>query len=249
MCSSVKASFDSFAEFYDSWHDRWPENAKAHCVDILAELSNNQKILELGVGTGRIALPLSQRGLSVSGVDNSINMLNKLRSKAGGENIFSVCGDFADTPIDGPFGLVYTVFSFGYLLTQEEQLRCFMNVREKLIRGGLFVIQTVIPKSSIFNNAGSIEDFFDVSSTDDSETVMLVGSKTNLEQQTISQRVVVISGTETKVYSHNLRYVWPSELDLMARIAGLKLEARWGNWRKEKFTSQSSTQISVYKYE
>ncbi|MDX5629365.1 MULTISPECIES: class I SAM-dependent methyltransferase [unclassified Brenneria] len=248
MQDSAKTRYDSFAEFYDSWHDRWPANAKAYCVDTLAELANDQPVLELGVGTGRIALPLSLKGLHVSGVDNSIKMLDKLRAKPGGDRISTVCANFADVPVDGPFGLIYVVLSFGYLLTQEEQLGCFINASKKLTEDGSFVIQTVIPKSSIFNGAGSIDDLFDVPSTDDAETVMLLGSKTNLERQVIDQRVIVLNETGTQVYSHKLRYVWPSELDLMARIAGLKLHARWSNWRREPFTSQSPSQISVYKH-
>lgn len=249
MLNAAQTSYDSYATFYDSWHDRWPENSKAHCVETLERIAGGTDVLELAIGTGRIALPLSAKGVSVSGVDNSIGMLDRLREKPGAERLSVVCGDFADVPLQGPFGLIYVVMSFGYLLSADEQLRCFENVGSKLTRDGAFVIQTAVPGPSIFNGAGSLDDVFDVPSADGGETdsVMLLCSKTDVARQLIDQRVIVLGEAVPRIYTHRRRYVWPSELDLMARVAGLKLHARWGGWNQEPFNSKSRTQISVYK--
>lgn len=250
MNDAAQTGYDAYAALYDSWHDRWPENSKAHCVDALARMAGGTDVLELGVGTGRIALPLSAKGVNVYGVDNSAGMLDKLREKPGAERLSVVRGDFADVPLEGPFGLIYVVMSFGYLLTADDQLRCFENVSQKLTRDGAFVIQTAVPGRSIFNGAGSLDDVFDVPSADDAETdsVMLLCSKTDLVRQVIDQRVIVLGEAVPRIYMHRRRYVWPSELDLMARVAGLKLHARWGGWNQEPFNSKSPTQISVYKH-
>ncbi|GLU35611.1 class I SAM-dependent methyltransferase [Trinickia caryophylli] len=247
--NASQTNYDAFAAFYDTWHDRWPENAKANCVETLSRLANGTDVLELAIGTGRIALPLSMRGLKVSGVDNSVRMLDKLREKPGAEQLSLVCGNFADIPVQGQFGLIYIVVSFGYLLNQKEQLRCLENVRAKLAPGGAFVIQTVVPGPEIFNGTGTLDDLFDVPSTAGGETdaVMLLCSKTDLVRQVIDQRVIVLGDDAPKIYTHQRRYVWPSELDMMARAAGLELESRWGSWTQEPFTQKSRSQISVYR--
>lgn len=241
-------NYDSFADVYDAWHDRWPANSKAHCVDALAKLADGQAALELAVGTGRVALPLSMQGLRVSGVDNSIKMIEKLRAKPGAERLSIVCGNYANVPLAGPFGLIYVLLSFGYLLTQAEQLRCFVNVSRKLTENGTFVIQTAMPGRTLFKRSSHI-DTFDIPSAAgvDLDSVMLVCSKTDMVRQAITQKVIVLGASGPKIYTHRLRYVWPSELDLMAQIAGLQLHARWDNWRQEPFTSKSPTNISVYK--
>ncbi len=244
-----KNGYDSYAEFYDTWHDRWPENSKMHCVEKLAEIAAGEAALELGIGTGRLGLPLAQKGVPVYGIDNSEPMLNKLRAKPGSENLSVVCGDFSGIPIEGVFGLIYTVLSFGYLLTQQEQVRCFVNARQKIKPGGAFVIQTAVPRPNIFNGSNQVDDIFDIPSEDGAEldAVMLLCSKTDTVRQLIDQRVIVLGEAAPKIYTHQRRYVWPSELDLMAQIAGFTLDARWGGWRQEPFTSKSPTQISVYR--
>lgn len=249
MSDESGTSYDSYAKFYDSWHDRWPENAKSCCVETLARIADGAEVLELGVGTGRIALPLAAAGLNVSGIDNSEGMLAKLRAKPGAERLRVVRGDFADVPMEGTFGLIFVVLSFGYLLTQAEQVRCFENVRRRLTPGGAFVIQTAMPGPGIFNGSGALDDIFDVPAEDtsQSDSVMLLCSKTDLLRQVIDQRVIVFAEAGPQVYAHRRRYVWPSELDLMARVAGLTLQARWGGWNQAPFTSKSPTQISVYK--
>ena len=249
MENPARTEYSRVAEFYDTWHDRWPDSSKANCVEMLAEIADGKTVLELAVGTGRIALPLAMKGLRVFGIDNSAPMLEKLRTKPGADRLSVVLGDLAEVPLDGPFGLIYVVFSFGYLLTQEEQLRCIVNVGKKLTENGAFVIQTMTPGETIFDGSGGINDMLDVPSTDgqEADSIMLLGAKTDLVRQMIHQRVIVLNEAGSKIYPHTLRYVWPAELDLMARIAGLKLHARWGSWRRDAFTSKCRTQISVYK--
>ena len=249
MRPQVETGYDAFAEFYDAWHDRWPQNSKANCVEALAQLAGGHPVLELAVGTGRIAIPLAETGLRVSGIDSSVRMLERLRAKPGAGQISCIQGDFADVPAEGPFGLVYVVFSFGYLLTQAEQLRCFGNVAARLAPGGYFVIQTAMPGAGIFNPQRQIESLFDVPAADssDSDSVLLLSSKADLVRQLIDQRFIVLGEAGTKIYAHQRRYVWPAELDLMARCSGLTLHARWGGWQKEAFTDRSPTQISAYR--
>lgn len=249
MQISQKAGYDSFADFYDAWHDRAPQKTKADCVEMLAEIAGDGPALELAIGTGRIALPLSMKGVRVSGVDNSPGMLEKLYAKPGADQLTTVCGNFADVPLEGPFGLIYAVFSFGYLLTQAEQVRCFMNVKKRLARGGAFVIQTVVPGARIFSGSSNVDNIFDVPSMEEGagqDATVLQCSKADLVQQIIDQRMIVLGDGMPKIHTDRWRYVWPSELDLMAQIAGLTLHARWGGWAREPFTSKSPTQVSVY---
>ncbi|MFT4248810.1 MAG: class I SAM-dependent methyltransferase [Pseudomonas sp.] len=245
----MDTDYDAMAHFYDAWHDRWPENVKANCIDALSELAGGGEALELGIGTGRLALPLAARGLRVSGVDSSEQMLARLRTKPGAERLHVACGDFAQIPLPGPFDLVYMVVSFGYLLTQEAQLSCFASVARVLAPAGVFVVQTVMPGERIFHRGAGIEEVFDVPSPDgDAEDcLMLLSSRTDLVRQWIDQRVIVVGGQRTRIFRHRRRYVWPTELDLMARIAGLELRERWGGWRREPFTAASPSQVSVYR--
>lgn len=239
--------YDQFAAFYDEWHDQWPEAAKAQCAQTLAELADGRATLELGIGTGRIALPLSQLGVPVTGIDNAPAMLDKLRAKPGSERLELVCADFVELPLSGPFGLIYAVLSFGYLLTQAEQLRCLMNASRCLAPDGRLAIQTALPGGEIFDAGGKVNQVLNVPSPDgQGEAVMLLCSQADPAQQRIDQRVVVLGESGTRIFTESRRYVWPSELDLMARIAGLRLEARWATWTRQPYTARSRTQISVY---
>ena len=176
-------------------------------------------------------------------------MLEKLRSKRGADRLSIICGNFADVPVTGTFDLIYVVFSFSYLLTQAEQLRCFCNVSQRLTERGAFVIQNPVPGDSIFRESGNLEGVADVPSAvgTTSNSIMLFTSQTDLVQQLVKHRIVVIGNEGAKVYSHQSRYVWPAELDLMAQIAGLRLEERWDNWKQDRFTSQSKAPISIYR--
>lgn len=243
----VTHQYDRMSVFYDSFHDRWPAQALQRCVQTLAELADGRTSLELGIGSGRIGLPLSQRGVPVAGIDNSPAMLDALRAKPGSEQLQLVCADFADMPLTGPFGLIYAVASFGYLLTQAEQLRCIINATRCLAPDGKLVIQTAVPGAEVFDSGGKVSQVIDVPETRGTgAAVMLVCSQPDPVQQRLDQRVVVLGEDGTRIFTERRRYVWPSELDLMARIAGLRLQVRWGDWGREPYGAHSRIQISVY---
>ncbi|MBB4640727.1 class I SAM-dependent DNA methyltransferase [Rhizorhapis suberifaciens] len=239
--------YDSYSAFYDSWQEHWPEGVIAPCVDALARIADGRQVLELAVGTGRIALPLSARGLDVSGVDLSEAMLERLRGKPGAEKLSLIKGNMVDVPFQGPFGLVFIVGSFEYLLTQEDQLRLFANVGDRMAKDGSFVVQTIIPNEVIFSADFRLNRMSDLPpGLDGAPSVMLMGAKGDLIAQSLEQRIMVI-GERPKVYHHRIRYVWPNELDLLARSAGLALHARWSNWQLEALVSTSRTVISEYR--
>jgi SAM-dependent methyltransferase len=247
MRMRVPHQYDRMAAFYDSVHDRWPAQALQQCVQTLAELADGRAVLELGIGTGRIGLALSQRGIPVAGIDNAPAMLEALRAKPGSEALQLVCADFADMPLPGPFGVIYAVASFGYLLTQTEQVRCVVNAARCLAPDGLLVIQTAVPGAEAFDSGGKVSQVLDVPDAEgEGAAVMLVCSQPDPARQRIDQRVVILSEGGTRIFTERRRYVWPSELDLMAQIAGLRLQARWGSWTREAYAAKSRTQISVY---
>ncbi|MFC6839610.1 class I SAM-dependent DNA methyltransferase [Xanthomonas theicola] len=239
--------YNRFAAFYDDWHDQWPADATQQCVQTLAELAAGRASLELGIGTGRIALPLSQHGVPVAGIDNAPAMLDKLRAKPGSERLQLVCADFVEMPLPGPFGLIYAVFSLGYLLTQAEQLRCIVNAGRCLAVDGSLVIQTAVPGAEAFDTDGKVSRVLDVPGEDsEGAAVMLLCSQADPVLQRIDQRVVVAGEAGTRIFAERRRYVWPSELDLMAHIAGLRLSARWSSWTRQPYSARSRTQVSIY---
>ncbi|MCW0424815.1 hypothetical protein NB713_002758 [Xanthomonas sacchari] len=243
----VTHEYDRLAAIYDRFYDRWPAAVTQQCVGVLAELAAGRAALELGIGTGRIGLPLAHCDVPVTGIDNSPAMLEALRAKPGSERLHLVCADFADMPVCGPFGLIYAVAAFGYLLTQAEQLRCMVNAARCLAPDGRLLIQSAVPGAEVFESGGKVSQVLDVSDTDgDGAAVMLVCSQPDPLQQRIDQRVVVLGESGTRIFSERRRYVWPSELDLMAQIAGLRLEARWSDWARTPYHARSRIQISVY---
>ncbi|MCC4618744.1 hypothetical protein LL965_01115 [Xanthomonas cassavae CFBP 4642] len=150
-------------------------------------------------------------------------------------------------PLSGPFGLIYAVNAFGYLLTQSEQLRCVVNAAQCLAPDGMLVIQTAVPGAEVFDGSRKISQVLDMPETQsEGAAVMLVCSQPDPVKQRIDQRVVVLSEDGTRIFSERRRYVWPSELDLMAQIASLRLHARWGGWGREPYDARSRIQISVY---
>jgi SAM-dependent methyltransferase len=229
------------AERYDeSVAGMFGPEAVGPVVDFLAALAGDGAALELGIGTGRIALPLAERGVRVHGIDLSEAMVERLRAKPGGESIDVAIGDFATTTVEGSFSLAYLVFNtINNLTTQDEQVTCFRNVAAHLEPGGCFVIEVGVPdlqrlpRGEIFRplyvrpaNIGF--DEYDV-----------------VSQGLISHHYrVAKDGLE--VLSIPFRYVWPSELDLMARLAGMTLRERWAGWKREPFTSESDKHISVW---
>jgi SAM-dependent methyltransferase len=209
-------------------------------VDFLAGLAGGGDALELGIGTGRIALPLARRGVRVKGIDLSEAMVARLRAKPGGEEIEVVIGDFATTTVGGTFRLAYLVFNtIMNLRTQDEQVSCFQNVAAQLEPGGCFVIEVGIPGLQRLP-PGEIFQPFRVSPT------RLGFDEYDVASQGLISHHYSVVDDKLEVSSGPFRYVWPSELDLMARIAGMTLRERWSGWSREPFTSESTKHVSVW---
>jgi SAM-dependent methyltransferase len=211
-------------------------------VAFLAELAGPGPVLELAIGTGRIALPLGERGIDVRGIDASEAMVARLRSKPGGDRVPITIGDFADVPIEGRFTLVYVVFNTLFALqTQEEQIRCFRNVAGHLLDGGVFVVEAFVPDLTRFDRDQRIE-----TERVGLDQVWLGVARHHPAEQRVESQHVVLAEQGMRFYPVQLRYAYPSELDLMARLAGLQLQARFGGWRRESFTAASGMHVSVY---
>jgi SAM-dependent methyltransferase len=203
-------------------------------VDFLAGLAGDDAALELGIGTGRIALPLSERGVRVHGIDLSEAMVAKLRQKPGAEQIEVTIGDFATTTVDGTFSVAYLVFNtINNLTTQDEQVACFQNVAAHLEPGGCFVIEVGVP-------SGQPLRVFDLS-----ETHVGVDEFEKDTQRLVSHHFTLVDGQWERL-SIPFRSVSPAELDLMARLAGMTLRERWSGWQREPFTSESTKHVSVW---
>lgn len=209
-------------------------------VDFLARLAGDGPALELGIGTGRIALPLAARGVSVHGIDLSSEMIARLRAKPGGEGIGVTIGDFSTAKADGTFRLAYLVFNtISNVTTQDGQVAVFRNVAEHLEPGGLFVIEVGIPELRRLP-MGERYVIFDFD-----EHHWGIDEYDVANQGLISHHFTARNGTIEKS-SGPFRYVWPSELDLMAKMAGLELRERWADWNREPFTSESTKHVSVW---
>jgi len=211
-------------------------------IDLLAELAQGGPALELGIGTGRIAIPLHEKGVAVQGIDISEEMLSKLRAKPHGGEIEVVGGSFADFDLGRQFKLVYVVFNtFFGLITQEEQIGCFESVKKHLAEDGIFLLEVFMPDLSRFAGHQNVRT---VELTED--TVRLDASQIDPVTQQVSGQHITLSNNGVRLYPVKLRYAWPSELDLMAQIVGLSLRHRWGSWLKDEFTKNSPRHISVY---
>ncbi|HEY6566923.1 MAG TPA: class I SAM-dependent methyltransferase [Actinomycetota bacterium] len=234
----VAASYDeSLAEEFDP-------SAIDPVVGFLVENAGNGRALELGIGTGRIALPLVQRGVSVHGIELSKAMVAELRAKPGGEDLGVTIGDFATTTVDGSFSLAYLVFNtIMNLTTQAAQVSCFRNVAAHLEPGGRFVIEVMVPELRrlppgeafhVFGHVfGGQEDSWGIDEYDVAN------------QGLVSHHLEVVDGNLER-FSVPFRYVWPAELDLMAQLAGMTLRERWSGWKREPFTSDSRQHVSVW---
>jgi SAM-dependent methyltransferase len=231
---------DRIAEVYDNWYTL-PINT-GDAVDFLASVARKGPALELGIGTGRIAIPLRERGIEVHGIDASRAMIAKLRAKPGGRRIRVKVGDFGGELPEGRFSLIYVAFNTLFaLLTQDDQVRCFQNVARRLTRNGSFVIEAFVPDLARFDRSQRVGTI-----ALDSERVVLEVTQTDQNAQRTRSQHVVISPDGVRMYPVQIRYAWPSELDLMARIAGMRLRERWGGWRREPFGPGSQHHVSVY---
>ncbi len=209
-------------------------------VDFLAELAGDGAALELGVGTGRIALPLAARGIAVHGVDLSPDMVAQLRAKPGGDAIGVTIGDFASTTVDGIFRLAYLVYNtIENLTSQDDQVACFTTVSGHLEPGGCFVVEVEVPPLRRLPPGETSRAFHVTPDRLGFDTLDVA------QQLGVSHHYWVDEGRAT-TFAMPYRYVWPAELDLMARIAGMRLRERWSGWRREPFTSESMSHVSVW---
>ncbi|MFF4352130.1 class I SAM-dependent methyltransferase [Streptomyces sp. NPDC001530] len=209
-------------------------------VDVLAELAGGGRALELGIGTGRVALPLARRGVAVHGIDMSRAMVARLRAKPGGDGIGVTIGDFATTKVDGTFSVAYLVFNtIMNLTTQAEQVVCFRNVADHLEPGGTFVIEVMVPDLRRLPPGQNAVPFH-TSPTRWSFDLYDVAT------QAMSSNYVEVENGRGSYWSVPFRYVWPAELDLMAQLAGLRLRDRWDDWTRKPFTSESGQHVSVW---
>jgi SAM-dependent methyltransferase len=209
-------------------------------VDVLVELAGDGRALELGIGTGRVALPLARRGVPVHGIELSKAMVARLRAKPGGDDIGVTIGDFATATVDATFSVAYLVFNtIGNLTTQAAQVACFRNAAAHLEPGGCFVIEVGVPALQSLPR-GETARVFHIS-----ETRWGIDEYDVAGQGLRSHHFEVIDGN-VEHFSVPFRYVWPSELDLMAQLAGMRLRERWSDWSREPFTSDSRKHVSVW---
>ncbi len=231
---------DEVAATYDAEAVRGDEAAT---VAFLEGLARGGPALELAIGTGRIALPLAQRGIRVDGIDFSPAMVARLHARPGGDQIQVMLGNYAEVAVSGTYRLIYVVFNTLFnLLTQDDQVRCFQNVAAHLSEDGLFVVEGVVPadyyrlRNNQYVDAQAIGVDF----------VKLDVAQHDPVKQLLIETHVSLTGKGVRLNPIITRYAWPSELDLMARIAGLSLKERWGTWQREAFTAASGNCISVY---
>jgi SAM-dependent methyltransferase len=227
-----------------SYEAKWPELFEPAVVDpvvsFLAELAGTGAALELGIGTGRLAIPLSHRGVRVHGIDLSPDMVAQLRAKPGTDAIGVTIGDFATTRVGGSFKLAYLVRNtIMNLTTQDAQLACFQNVATQLEPGGCFVIEVVVPELQRLPPGETVRAF--------TVTPTHLGfDEYDVTSQNLISHHYWMADGQLETFSAPFRYVWPSELDLMARLAGMTLRERWSDWTRKPFMSASRQHVSVW---
>ena len=233
----------SFGDDVSPWYRDVRRGDEDDAVAFLADLAGDGPALELAIGAGRIALPLAARGIRVDGVDISPAMVAQLRAQPGGEEIAVTIGDFADVPVPGTYRLIYIVWnSLFNLLTQDDEVRCFENVAAHLTEDGAFVIEAGSPaghyrlRDNQYVDAEAIEV----------DRVKLDLLRHDTATQTTEESHVTLSRDGIHLNPVVQRYAWPAELDLVARIAGLRLKERWDDWRRTPYTGQGGTVVSVY---
>jgi SAM-dependent methyltransferase len=240
------ADFDDPAFLGDRWAGAYadltfgPDPALA--VEFLAALGDGAgRVLELGIGGGRVALPLTRRGITVEGIEASQAVLDRLRATPGAESIPVTVGDMADVAVDGPFRLVYLVWSgLFHLPSQARQVDCFRNAARVLAPGGSFVIECFVPGPSLFDRGVEVNAV-----TDDSASMTLTRHDP-VAQRIFTQRIRFGDGRKVRMFPVAMRYCWPSELDLMAELAGLRLRERYADFSRAPFGADSRRHVSVY---
>ena len=242
--TSSASDYDHVAPYYDGLTAALPDTTQT--VDFLAAHAGEGRVLELGVGTGRIACPLSLRGFDVTGVDNSAGMLARLRSRSDGAKVGVVLGSFTDLPVEGEFSLVYAVFNTLFCaVSQDEQLRAIQLAAQHLTPDGALVVETNLPDLARSDSSGRTLNTGGV----ERHRVFIEAALHDPATQRIRTQTIIISEQGIQMFPVMLRYFWPSELDLMAKLAGLRLEQRYGDWDRAPYTRDSSRQISVFRPE
>ncbi|MGH1493617.1 MAG: methyltransferase domain-containing protein [Acidimicrobiales bacterium] len=232
----------AIAAVYDDAHaDNFADEAVQPAVALLAELAGDGAAVEFAVGTGRLALPLSEIVAPVHGLDFSEAMLAELAKKGGSERISMTAGDMATTQVCSDAALVYLVFNtIGNLRTQQQQVDCFRNAADHLAIGGRFVIEVGVPELHRLPPGESIRPF------DVSPNHLGFDEYIDRVNQISISHHYFIDGDRVRTNSPSFRYVWPSELDLMAQLAGMTLESRWADWQRSPFTGDSRAHVSVW---
>jgi SAM-dependent methyltransferase len=234
---------DRIAERYDEWYAEVPSSGDVErTVAFLREIAAGGTALELGIGTGRVAIPLRAAGVDVSGIDASTAMVERLHAKPGGAEIPVTIGDFRTFALERRFALIYVVFNtFFGLLTQDDQVEAFRAIASHLQPGGVFVMEAFVPDAGRYDRGQR----FAVMDVADAAVHVEASQHDPVAQLTTSQRIV-IGERGVEFFPVRIRYAYPAELDLMARIAGLALRDRWGDWDRSAFTALSGKHISVW---
>ncbi len=234
---------ERFADVYDEWYGDVSDVAAT--VDVLAELAQGGPVLELGVGTGRLALPLVERGLEVHGIDASAAMVERLRGKPGGDAVRITEGDFAEVAIEAPGGFAVAFVAFNTLFnlaTVEDQRRCFTNVAARLRPGGAFVVEAFVPDPDAAPAGGGLTTRFITT-----DRVELQATLADLDAQTISGSTITISAAGITLRPWHIRWATPTQLDAMAGAAGLVLAHRWAGWDRVEHLPSDPRHVSVYR--
>ena len=232
---------EQVAGAYDELYDALPDTDDA--VARLAELAGpDGRVLELGIGTGRLALPLAARGIEVAGIEGSPAMVAQLSQKPGGDQLVVTVGNFIDTVVEGDFSLVILALNTVFALpSQDDQVRCFANAARHLGPGGRFVVEAFVLDPARFAGGSAIEPRIM-----EEDHVELQVSRYDPVTQRVTRRLIHLRATGVHIVPVDDRYASPAELDLMASMAGLRLAARWGDWRAGAFTAASARHVSVY---
>jgi SAM-dependent methyltransferase len=232
---------ERIADVFDDWYETLVDPGPA--ADFLGALAGGGRVLELGVGTGRVALVLGGRGLDVHGIDASPAMLAKLVAKPSGQSVTVSVGDYADVAVEGEFALIYAAFNtFFWLTSQSEQLRCLRNVADHLPTGGLFILDAFVPDPTRYDGGQTAT----VTEIEQDQVTIDVSRHDHLDQ-TITASHLVLSERGVKLHPVVIRYAWPSELDAMALSSGLELAHRYEDYLRRPFEHSSTQHVSVYR--
>lgn len=241
------ADEQTYGRIWAPHYDDIYRTADDDAIDLLAGFAGEPpRALELAIGTGRLALPLAERGVKIVGIDISPEMIARLRTKPGSETIETVVGDMAEVPVAGTYPLVFLAFNTLFALqSQDRQLRCFENVAAHLDAGGRFVIDCFVPDMKRFDGNNTRMGVTSITSPEEHAYELAVHDPT--EQRIVTHIVRRHSDGTSTILPVTVRYAWPAELDLMARLAGLELESRWGWYDRRPFTPMSGQHVSVYR--